>query len=149
MSHAPALRDLVCWQGHLYLDAAIADATGKDGVHGGPGAAAAKRADAKVRKYKPICDRLGAVFKAAVMERHGHCDDGMVSYIKLLSGDGERSLMDEDQTFSAPSRTTYVAQRIVFAAVHADAELVGRFIGCAAYGIPMDTRQRGLMNFHH
>ena len=67
----------------------------------------------------------------------------MVSYIKLLSGDGERSLMDEDQTFSAPSRTTYVAQRIVFAAVRADAELVGRFIGCAVHGIPMDMRRRG------
>ena len=80
---------------------------------------------------------------------HGHCDDGMVSYIKLLTDDGERNLMDEDQTCSAPSRTTYVAQRIVFAAVQAGAELVGRFIGCVAYGIPMDTRQRGLVNFHH
>ena len=60
----------------------------------------------------------------------------MCSIIKLLSGDGERDLMQEDTSFTAPSRTTHVAQHLVFAAVMADAQLVAEFVMCAVCGVP-------------
>ena len=59
----------------------------------------------------------------------------MCSIIKLLSGDGERDLMQEDTSFTAPSRTTYVAQHLVFAAVMADAAMVYEFVWQAVYRV--------------
>ena len=53
----------------------------------------------KVRKYRPICERIGAQFRPAAIERHGHCGDGMCSVIKLLSGDGARNLAEDDISF--------------------------------------------------
>ena len=76
-------------QRHLFIDVAIVDGSGATGTRGVPGAAASAREAAKVRKYRPICERIGAKFKGAVIERHGHCGDGMCSVIKLLSGDGD------------------------------------------------------------
>ena len=76
------------------------------------------------------------------MERHGHCDDGLCAFIKLISGDEDRDEAAEDYTFSASSRTTYVAQHVVFAGVMADARMVDRVFDCARFGIPLD-RQRG------
>ena len=72
------------------------------------------------------------------IERHGHCGDGMCSIIKLLSGDGERSAkaMEDDISFTAPSRTTFVAQHLVFAAVMADAAMVYEFIERAVFRVP-------------
>ena len=101
-----------------------------------PGVAASAREAAKVRKYRPICERIGAQFRPAAVERHGHCGDGMCSIIKLLSGDGERSAMEDDVTFTAPSRTTFVSQHLVFAAVMADAAMVCEFVLMAAHRIP-------------
>ena len=128
------------------MNAALVDATGHSGIsHGSDttvGVAAALRAAKKTNKYKPICDRIHAVFKPAVMERHGHCDDGLCAFIKLISGDEDRDEAAEDYTFSASSRTTYVAQQIVFAGVMADARMVDRVFDCARFGIPLD-RQRG------
>ena len=86
--------------------------------------------------YRPICDRIGSQFKPAVIERHGHCGDGMCSVIKLLSGDGERSAMEDDISFTAPSKTTFVAQHLVFAAVMADAGMVNEFIFHAVHRVP-------------
>ena len=83
-----------------------------------------------------ICDRIDARFRGAVIERHGHCGDGMCSIIKLLSGDGERDLMQEDTSFTAPSRTTYVAQHLVFAAVMADAAMVDDALASALHRLP-------------
>ena len=80
-------------QRHLYADVAITDGANAAAVasNGGNvtvvGVAAANREAAKVRKYKPICDRLGATFKPGVIERGAHCGDGMCSIIKLLTGD--------------------------------------------------------------
>ena len=98
--------------------------------------AATAREAAKVRKYQPICDRIDAQFRGAVIERHGQCGDGMCSIIKLLSGDGERDLMQEDTSFTAPSRTTYVAQHLVFAAVMADAAMVDDALASALHRLP-------------
>ena len=88
----------------------------------------------KVRKYRPICERIGAQFRPAAIERHGHCGDGMCSVIKLLSGDGERNLAEDDISFTAPSKTTFVSQHLVFAAVMADAAMVCKFVLMAAHG---------------
>ena len=105
-------------------------------VGSAPGHAASAREAAKVRKYQPICDRIDAQFRGAVIERHGHCGDGMCSIIELLSGDGERDLMQEDTSFTAPSRTTYVAQHLVFAAVMADAAMVDDALASALHRLP-------------
>jgi len=129
-------------QRHLFVDVAIVDGTGATAVarDGGggvtPGVAASAREATKVRKYRPICERIGAQFKPAAIERHGHCGDGMCSIIKLLSGDGERSAMEDDVTFTAPSKTTFVSQHLVFAAVMADAAMVCEFVWMAAHRIP-------------
>ena len=98
---------------------------------------------AKVRKYKPICDRLGATFKPGVIERGGHCGDGMCSIIKLLTGDGERDAMEDDISFTAPSRTTFVAQHLVFAAVMADAAMVDDALASALHRLPRGRGARG------
>ena len=123
-------------QRHLFIDVAIVDGTGSDAVAGAaPGAAASKREGVKTRKYRPICERIGSQFRPAVIERHGHCGDGMCSIIKLLSGNGERSAMEDDLSFTAPSRTTFVAQHLVFAAVMADAAMVYEFVWQAVYRV--------------
>ena len=90
-------------------------------------------------QYRPICDRIGSQFRPAVIERHGHCGDGMCSVIKLLSGDGERSAMEDDISFSAPSKTTFVAQHLVYAAVMADAGMVSEFVWHAVHRVPRGT----------
>ena len=59
----------------------------------------------------------------------------MCSVIKLLSGNGERSAMEDDLSFTAPSRTTFVAQHLVFAAVMADAAMVYEFVWQAVYRV--------------
>ena len=98
-----------------------------------------------MRKYKPICDRLGATFKPGVIERGGHCGDGMCSIIKLLTGDGERDAMEDDISFTAPSRTTFVAQHLVFAAVMADAAMVYEVVQSAVYRVPRGRGRRGVV----
>ena len=127
-------------QRHLYIDVAIVDGTGaaavpRDGGVATTGVAASNREAAKVRKYKPICDRIGAKFKPAVIERHGHCGDGMCSVIKLLSGDGERDLMEDDISFTAPM-ITFVSHHLVFAAIMADAAMVYEFVMSAVHRVP-------------
>ena len=74
-----------------------------------------------------------------MIERQGHCGDGMCSVIKLLSGDGERSAMEDDISFSAPSKTTFVAQHLVYAAVMADAGMVSEFVWHAVHRVPRGT----------
>ena len=64
------------------------------------------------------------------------------SFAQAESGDEDRDEAAEDYTFSASSRTTYVAQQIVFAGVMADARMVERVFDYARFGIPLD-RQRG------
>ena len=83
-------------QRHLYLDAAIVDGAGAVASRVGAassGMTAATREAAKVRKYGPICERIGAEFRAAVIERLGCCGDGLCSVIKLFSGDGDRGFI--------------------------------------------------------
>ena len=122
----------------------VAHQPARDGDGGAaPGAAASKREGAKTRKYRPICERIGSQFRPAVIERHGHCGDGMCSVIKLLSGNGERSAMEDDISFTAPSRTTFVAQHLVFAAVMADAVMLDDALASALHRLPRRRGARG------
>ena len=67
---------------------------------------------------------------------------------KVLTGDGDRdALRADDFTFSAASRTTYMASLLVFGAVISDAAMVERVIGMdvidAAMAQAAGGRQRG------
>ena len=56
----------------------------------------------------------------------------------MLAGDGDRdALRADDFTFSAASRTTYMASLLVFGAVIADAAMVERVIGMDVLDVAM------------
>ena len=63
---------------HLFLDAAVTDACSATALRAGSDRldgkrAAELRAERKTKKYGPICDAIGSIFKAGVAERHGAC----------------------------------------------------------------------------
>ena len=61
-------------------------------------------------KYGPLAAGVSSQFRAAVIERFGACSDSLVGFISMLCGDGHRdALRADDYTFSASSRTTYMA----------------------------------------
>ena len=68
--------------------------------------------------------------RQSLYERFGaHCDS-LVGFIKMFCGDGDRdALRAEDYTFSASSRTTYMASLLGFGAVISDAAMIDRVIG--------------------
>ena len=85
------------------------------------------RADKKTAKYAPLAAGVSSQFRAAVVERFGACCDSLVGFINMLCGDGDRdALRADDYTFSAPSRTTYMASLLVFGTVISDAAMVDR-----------------------
>jgi hypothetical protein len=121
---------------HLFLDTAVTDPAAGNALTAEPssetacGVAASLRADKKTAKYAALAAGVSSAFRAAVIERYGACCDSLVGFIKMLGGDGERdALASEDYTFSASSRTTYMASMLVFGTVIADAAMVERVIG--------------------
>ena len=106
------------------------------------GVAAELRAREKVKKYAEAASRMGGSgFAATIGERTGALSDGFVNLIKHFTGEGDRdSLLSQDYTFSASSRTTYVAQRIVFALVMADAWMVIQNAMTDTRGAPVGAR---------
>ena len=74
----------------------------------------------------------------------------MVWAINMLCGDGDRdALRADDYTFSASSRTTYMASLLVFGTVISDAAMVDRVIGmdvqeAAAARDRVPRRDRGM-----
>ena len=101
------------------------------------------RADKKTAKYAPLAAGVSSQFRPAVIERFGACCDSLVGFINMLCGDGERdALRADDYTFSASSRTTYMASLLVLGTVISDAAMVDRVIGmdvqevAAARGVP-------------
>ena len=90
---------------------------------------------------------MSSKFKAAVVERFGACCDDFAGFIKVLTGDGDRdALRADDYTFSASSRTTYMASLLVFGAVISDAAMVDRVIGMDVQQVaaaPPGGRPRG------
>ena len=125
---------------HLFLDCAVADPGSGGALAGGSasasGVAAALRADKKIAKYAPWAGSVSSQFRPAVIERFGACCDALVGFINMLCGTGERdALRVDDYSFSASSRTTYVASQLVFGSVIADAAMIERVIG-------MDVEER-------
>ena len=79
----------------------------------------------------------------AVLERFGACCDQLVGFVRLLCGDRDRDAARcEDYTFSAPSRSTYMAGLLTLAAVAADAAMVDHVIGVDACGEAAARRGR-------
>jgi len=155
---------------HFFFDISICDPRTKTAMEAPvssvqqAGVAAGLRGAQKAAKYTEPAFRIGGSgFAGAIGERTGALGDGFVSLIKRFTGDGDRdSLLSHDYTFSASSRTTYLAQRIVFSLVMADAWMVvqnstvdsrstarpssdaGARVALAAYiGHPQDGGARG------
>ncbi len=127
---------------HLFLDAAVTDACSATALRAGSDRldgkrAAELRADRKTKKYAPICDAIGSIFKAGVAERHGACCEDLNGFLKLISGDGDRDPLADDYTFSSSSNTTHIAQMVVFATVIADACMISNVIDCDVYETPL------------
>ena len=84
------------------------------------------RVSKKRSKYGPAVAASGAGFRAAVLERFGACSDDLVGLVRELVGQGDRDPSEEDRGWAPGPRVTYHMQRVVFAAVLADAEMVER-----------------------
>jgi len=115
---------------HLFLDVAFADPASGAALAGSPssaassGVAAQLRATKKAAKYEPLAAAVSSSFRAAVLERYGSCCDELVGLLRMVCGDRDRDMLMEDYAFSTSSRVTYVASRVTFACVLADASMV-------------------------
>ena len=115
---------------HLFLDVAVADPASGSALACSPssavssGVAAQLRASKKAAKYEPLAQSVSSAFRPAVIERYGACCDDLVGLIRMLCGDRDRDQLEPDYAFSTCSRSTYMASRVVFACVLADAAMV-------------------------
>ena len=117
---------------HLYIDVAVTTPDSLTALRASPssrdqaGVAAEMRVSKKRSKYGPAVAASGAGFRAAVLERFGACSDDLVGLVRELVGQGDRDPSEEDRGWAPGPRVTYHMQRVVFAAVLADAEMVER-----------------------
>ena len=117
---------------HLYVDVAVTTPDTQEALGHRPssrdsgGVAAQLRASKKHSKYGAAVAAQGGDFRAGVMERFGACCDDLVGLVRGFCGDGARDASDEDWCFTSPTRLGYHMQRVVFAGVMADAEMVDR-----------------------
>ena len=74
------------------------------------GVAAALRAQKKHTKYREVCSRIESTFRDGVIERYGHCGDGLVGLVRLIAGVGHREPWETDYSPTATSQVTHVAQ---------------------------------------
>ena len=141
--------DLVCmhYSGmgrHLFIDVAVtepATETMTRGVRSAAtvtGYAAERRAERKYAKYKEACLRVDSSFRDGVIERYGHCSDGLVGLVRLIAGAGKREPWEDDYSPTASSLVTHVAQCVVFGAVMADAAMLDAVLEMDVWG-----RERG------
>ena len=64
-----------------------------------------------------------------MIERFGAFGGQLVGLIKMLTGDGDRDpLVDDDYVFATRSRTTYLTSHLCFATVIADAYMLDTFM---------------------
>ena len=92
------------------------------------------RAQKKYSKYREACARIDSTFRDAVIERYGHCSDGLVGLVRLIAGAGHSEPWETDYSSAAPSRVTHVAQCVVFGAVMADAAMLDTALEMDAWG---------------
>ena len=79
-----------------------------------------------------------------VVERRGAFCDALVGLIKRLGGDQDRDPgQHDDYVFSTRSKTSYMAGRMCFAAVIADALMVDTIIGIDARHDDSEQRAAG------
>ena len=89
-------------QRHLFIDVSITAPDSATALSSTPssrdtvGAAAAERTRRKQAKYSPACQTMGALFRAAVIERYGACADELCGLVRMVCGDGERELAADD-----------------------------------------------------
>ena len=102
------------------------------------GYAAERRAERKYAKYKEACLRVDSSFRDGVIERYGHCSDGLVGLVRLIAGAGKREPWEDDYSPTASSLVTHVAQCVVFGAVMADAAMLDAVLEMDVWG-----RERG------
>ena len=69
-----------------------------------------------------------------MIERYGHCSDGLVGLVRLIAGAGHSEPWETDYSSAAPSRVTHVAQCVVFGAVMADAAMLDAALEMDAWG---------------
>ena len=76
------------------------------------------RAQKKHGKYREVCLHMDSTFRDGVIERYGHCGDGLMGLVQLIAGPGHREPWETDYMYSptATSRVTHVAQCIVCSA---------------------------------
>ena len=82
--------------------------------------------------------RIDSTFRDGVIERYGHCSDGLVGLVRLIAGTGKREPWEVDNSPTAPSQVTHVAQCVVFGAVMADAAMLDAVLELDVWG-----RERG------
>ena len=77
-------------------------------------------------------------FYPAVIERFGAFGNQLVGLIKMLTGDGDRDpLADDDYVFATRSRTTYLVSHLCFTTVIADAYMMDAFMSHDVSGRPL------------
>ena len=81
-----------------------------------------------------VCARIDCTFREGVIERYGHCSDGLVGLVRLIAGAGHSEPWETDYSSAAPSRVTHVAQCVVFGAVMADAAMLDTALEMDALG---------------
>ena len=115
---------------HMFIDVAVACPATRQALLASPssahssGVAASLREQKKVAKYGEVAHAVGGVFRGCVVERFGAVSEGLCGLIRQLAGDDDCDVLDEAAVFSASSRVTCVAQRVVLAAVMGDARML-------------------------
>ena len=127
---------------HLFIDVAVPDPCSATSRAAGSatrsGVAAAAKEQSKNNKYIPLARRCDGRFYPAVIERFGAFGGQLVGLLKMLTGDGDRDpLVDDDYVFATRSRTTYLASHLCFATVIADAYMLDTFTSHDVSGRPL------------
>ena len=89
---------------------------------------------------------MDSSFRDGVIERYGHCSDGLVGLVRLIAGAGKREPWEDDYSPTASSLVTHVAQCVVFGAVMADAAMLeARSMQCSSLmcGLGSQVRTAG------
>jgi hypothetical protein len=80
---------------HLFVDVTVTEPATLQMVNGAKslatetGVAAEARAQKKYSMYREACARIDSIFRGRVIERYGHCSEGLVGLVRLIAGAGQ------------------------------------------------------------